>query len=415
MYFVDTLHKNGIGVILDWVPAHFPKDEHGLYKFDGTRLYEYQGDDRVENEGWGTRYFDVGRNEVQSFLISSALFWLEKYHIDGLRIDAVASMLYLDFDRRPGEWVPNAYGDNKNLEAIAFFRKLNTEVLSRHPDVLMIAEESTSYPHVTGDVREGLGFHLKWNMGWMNDTLFYVEKDPLYRKFHHDKLTFSLMYAFNECFVLPISHDEVVHGKKSFIDKMPGDYWKKFAGARVFAAYQMLHPGKKLTFMGGEIGQFREWAYEGEIEWFLLDEYATHRKHKAFIKALNAFYLAEPALWQVDDSFDGFKWIDADDKDRSVASFRRIDKNGKELIVVLNFTPSTYEDYLLQVPVDGTYVEVFNTDDTAYGGSGVTNAGVQFRSESVGGKQAVRLRLPPLGGCVLRCTRKKTAGRPSRK
>ena len=414
-YFVDTMHAAGIGVFLDWVPAHFPKDAYGLYEFDGKPLYEYQGHDRMENRGWGTRCFDVGREEVQSFLISNATYWAKEFHADGLRVDAVSSMLYLDYDREPGEWFPNVHGNNINLESVAFFKKLNAHMRRECPGVLMIAEESTSYPHVTGDVREGLGFHLKWNMGWMNDTLFYVEKDPLYRKFHHDKLTFSLMYAFNECFVLPISHDEVVHGKKSFIDKMPGDYWKKFAGARVFAAYQMLHPGKKLTFMGGEIGQFREWAYEGEIEWFLLDEYATHRKHKAFIKALNAFYLAEPALWQVDDSFDGFKWIDADDKDRSVVSFRRIDKNGKELIVVLNFTPSTYEDYLLQVPVDGTYVEVFNTDDTAYGGSGVTNAGVQFRSESVGGKQAVRLRLPPLGGCVLRCTRKKTAGRPSRK
>jgi 1,4-alpha-glucan branching enzyme len=283
------------------------------------------------------------------------------------------------------------------------------------PGVLMIAEESTDFAGVTGDDRDGLGFHLKWNMGWMNDTLFYAEKDPLYRKYHHNKLTFSLMYAFNEHFVLPISHDEVVHGKKSMIDKMPGDYWKKFAGARLFAAWQILHPGKKLSFMGGEFGQFREWAYESELEWFLLDEYATHRKHKAFTKALNAFYLAQPALWQVDDSFDGFKWIDADDHDRSILSFRRIDKNGRELIAVLNFTPATYEHFLLQVPVDGTYEEVFNTDDIAYGGSGVTNVGVQFRSERIGDKHGVRLRLPPLGVTVLRCVRKKpTGGKPGR-
>ena len=414
-YFVDTMHQSGIGVLLDWVPAHFPKDAYGLYEFDGRPLYEYQGMDRMENRGWGTRCFDVGREEVQSFLISNATYWAKEFHADGLRVDAVTSMLYLDYDRDPGQWLPNVHGDNRNLESIAFFKKLNAHMRRECPGVLMIAEESTAFPHVTGEDREGLGFHLKWNMGWMNDTLFYAEKDPLYRAYHHDKLTFSLMFAFNEHFVLPISHDEVVHGKKSFIDKMPGDYWKKFAGARAFAAYQMLHPGKKLTFMGSEIGQFREWAYEGEIEWFLLDEYATHRKHKAFIKALNAFYLAEPALWQVDDSFDGFRWIDADDKDRSVISFRRIDKKGKELIVVINFTPSTYEDFWLQVPADGTYVEVFNTDEVRFGGSGVTNTGVRFRSESAGGKHAVRLRIPPLGACVLRYTAKRAAGRPNRK
>ena len=413
-YFVDTMHASGIGVFLDWVPAHFPKDAYGLYEFDGKPLYEYQGKDRMENRGWGTRCFDVGREEVQSFLISNATYWAKEFHADGLRVDAVSSMLYLDYDRDSGEWLPNVHGDNRNLEAIAFLKKLNMHMRRECPGVLMIAEEATAYPHVTGTGRDGLGFHLKWNMGWMNDTLFYVKQDPVYRKYHHDKLTFSLMFAFNEQFVLPISHDEVVHGKKSMIDKMPGDYWKKFAGARVFAAYQMLHPGKKLTFMGSEIGQFREWAYEGEIEWFLLDEYATHRKHKAFVKALNAFYLAEPALWQVDDSFEGFKWIDADDRDHSFISFRRIDKNGKELIVVLNFTPVTHEDFWLQVPIDGTYVEVFNTDDTAYGGSGVTNTGVQFASESIGGKQFVRLRVPPLGGCVLRCVKKRAKARPVR-
>ena len=413
-YFVDTMHASGIGVILDWVPAHFPKDAYGLYEFDGKPLYEYQGKDRMENRGWGTRCFDVGREEVQSFLVSNATYWVKEFHADGLRVDAVTSMLYLDYDRAPGEWLPNVHGTNMNLESVAFFKKLNAHMRREFPDVLMIAEEATSYPHVTGDVRQGLGFHLKWNMGWMNDTLFYVEKDPLYRKFHHDKLTFSLMYAFNERFILPISHDEVVHLKKSMIDKMPGDYWKKFAGARVFSAYQMLHPGKKLTFMGSEIGQFHEWAYKEQIDWFLLDEYATHRKHKAFVKALNAFYLAEPALWQVDDSFEGFKWIDADDRDRSVISFRRIDKSGKELIAVINFTPSTYEDFWLQVPADGTYTEVFNTDDTAYGGSGVTNAGTQFVSETMGGKQVIRLRVPPLGACVLRRTKKRAKARTAR-
>ena len=413
-YFVDTMHAHNLGVFLDWVPAHFPKDAYGLYEFDGKPLYEYQGYDRMENRGWGTRCFDVGREEVQSFLISSAAYWAREFHADGLRVDAVTSMLYLDYDREPGEWLPNVHGTNRNLEAIAFFKKLNAHMRQEYPGVLMIAEESTAFPHVTGKDREGLGFHLKWNMGWMNDTLFYAEKDPLYRSFHHDKLTFSLMYAFNEHFVLPISHDEVVHGKKSLIDKMPGDYWKKFAGARLFAAYQMLHPGKKLSFMGNEIGQFREWDYAGQIEWFLTDEYATHRKHKAFIKALNAFYLDEPALWQVDDSFDGFKWIDANDKSRSITSFRRIDKNGRELIAVLNFTPVVYEDFLLEVPADGTYCEVFNTDDTAFGGSGVTNTGTQFRSEQMGTKHAVRLRLPPLGVSVLRCTRKRAQRKKSR-
>ncbi len=408
MEFVDIMHTAGIGVILDWVPAHFPKDAFGLYEFDGQPLYEYQGEDRQENRGWGTRRFDVGREEVQSFLVSNAVYWAEKYHADGIRVDAVSSMLYLDYEKEPGEWVPNVYGDNRCLEAVAFFKKLNSSMKKEYPDVLMIAEESTSWPNLTGFENDGLGFDLKWNMGWMNDTLFYVEKDPVYRKYHHDKLTFSLCYAFSEKYVLPISHDEVVHGKKSFLDKMPGDYWRKFAGARAFAAYQMTHPGKKLNFMGNEIAQFREWDYDGSIEWFMLD-YEMHAKYQFYISELNNFYLKYPSLWEIDDSWDGFKWIDADMKDESIISFRRIASCGKELVVVINFTPRTYEDYTLPVPFAGAYQELFNSDDVRYGGSGVVNTGYTFKTEPFSHKEytdAIRLRLPPMGAVVLRCVRK---------
>jgi 1,4-alpha-glucan branching enzyme len=395
MYFVDTLHKNGIGVILDWVPAHFPKDEHGLYKFDGTRLYEYQGDDRVENEGWGTRYFDVGRNEVQSFLISSALFWLEKYHIDGLRIDAVASMLYLDFDRRPGEWVPNAYGDNKNLEAIAFFRKLNTEVLSRHPDVLMIAEESTSWSKITAPTWEGgLGFNFKWNMGWANDMYDYVQTDPLYRKYKHSKLNFSMMYAFSENFILPISHDEVVHGKLSFIDKQFGSYENKFKGARLFMAHMMAHPGKKMTFMGCEYGQFREWDYENQLEWFMLD-YEKHRQLQEYTAALNAFYLEHPALWQDDFTWDGFRWVLADEANMNLLAYERIGKKGSKILCIFNFSGAYVKDYKLTLS-DESILErggrsklkdlkwkcAFHTEDKRFGGDGDTPAELIFENGS---------------------------------
>ena len=413
MNFVDVMHCAGIGVILDWVPAHFPKDQFGLYEFDGQPLYEYQGRDRIENRGWGTRRFDVGREEVQSFLVSNAVYWAEVYHADGLRVDAVTSMIYLDYDKADGEWLPNVFGDNRCLEAIAFFKKLNGAMMEECPGVLMIAEESSAWKGITSSEGENsLGFDLKWNMGWMNDTLFYAEKDPIYRKYHHDKVTFPMMYAFNEKYVLPISHDEVVHGKKSFLDKMPGDYWKKFAGARVFEAYRMTLPGKKLTFMGCEIGQFREWAHEDDIEWFLLD-YDTHARHQLYCADLNHLYLKYPELWQVDDSWKGFQWIDADNRDASVLSYRRIAENGKELLVVLNFTPVAYEDYFLRVPTEGVYEEIFNSDDEKYGGSGVTNAGATFDSmrDPIFGSysEGIRLRVPPLGATVLRMTKKRSA------
>ncbi len=407
MNFVDSMHEAGIGVILDWVPAHFPKDEHGLYEFDGGRLYEYQGDDRVEHKGWGTRCFDVGRNEVESFLVSGALFWLEKYHVDGLRVDAVASMIYLDYDKKPGEWVPNIYGNNRNLEAIAFFRKLNHAVKEYYPDVMMIAEESTAWADVTTFERGGLGFDMKWNMGWMNDTLSYAMTDPLFRKYSHEKTTFSLTYAFGEKYVLPISHDEVVHGKKSFLDKMSGDYWQKFASARVFLGYMMTHPGKKLFFMGSEIGQFREWDFASSVEWFLLD-YEAHAKFQYFVAELNHFYLKQPPLWQKDDSWDGFRWIDADNRDQSILSYRRIDGEGKELIILLNFTPVRREEFLIGIPKSGIYEEIFNSDRPEFGGSGAENRGnlCSTGKEWNGCPDSLRITVPPLAMAVFQWKRK---------
>ena len=403
MAFVDSMHEAGIGVILDWVPAHFPKDAHGLYEFDGQPLYEYQGWDRIEHAGWGTRRFDVGRTEVQSFLISNALFWLRKYHVDGLRVDAVASMIYLDYDRKPDEWVPNVFGTNRCLEAIAFFRKLNACVKEQVPDALMIAEESTALANVTTFENDGLGFDMKWNMGWMNDTLAYAQEDPLFRKHHHERMTFSLTYAFGERYVLPISHDEVVHGKKSFLDKMSGDYWQKFASARAFYGYLMTHPGKKLFFMGSEIGQFREWDHEGQVEWFLLD-YEAHAKFQHYVSELNHLYLEQSPLWECDDSWEGFEWIDADNREESILSYRRKDKAGRELTVVLNFTPVVREDFLLGVSDAGIYEEIFNSDDESFGGSGVINVGdlpttgEPWRAQG----DSIRLRIPPLGMTVIR-------------
>ena len=402
MALIDSLHEAGIGVILDWVPAHFPKDEHGLYEFDGTPLYEYQGWDRMEHSGWGTRRFDVGRTEVQSFLISNAMFWIEKYHADGLRVDAVASMLYLDYDKNPGEWVPNSLGTNQCLEAIAFFKKLNSCIKCYHPDVITIAEESTAWPHVTGEDADSLGFDMKWNMGWMNDTLAYLPVDPIFRKHHHRSLTFSMTYAFSERFVLPFSHDEVVYGKKPLIYKIHGDEWQRFAMLRALYGYMMTHPGKKLSFMGNEIGQTREWNHDGQIAWELL-EYAPHATLQHFISELNHFYLENPCLWSIDGSWEGFEWIDPNDQDRSILSYRRKDGKGKEILALINLTPVPYEDFSLQVPTAGGYRERLNSDDLPFGGSGVTNGSSVMYAEYDENTSSyrIRLRVPPLGVTLL--------------
>lgn len=393
MGFIDACHQAGLGVILDWVPGHFPQDDAGLAFFDGTPCYEYEDHLKREHKGWGTLVFDWGRNEVRSFLISNAVYWLDLYHIDGLRVDAVASMLYLDYDRKEGEWRPNWKGGRENLEAVSFLKDLNKAVFKDFPNVLMIAEESTSWPMVTSPTEAGgLGFNFKWNMGWMNDSLDYMKTDPFFRKEKHNALTFPLIYAFSENYILPLSHDEVVHEKGSLINKMPGTYEGKFAGLRAYYAYMMAHPGKKLLFMGGELAQFSEWNYTRELDWNLLD-FKMHSKMKDFVSFLNHFYLDCPPLWEQDRDWRGFQWIELNDRERNILSFKRIGIDGQELIVVCNFAPVYRQKYLLEVAYKGDYQVLLNTDDIRFGGDGFLQEKMIAENE---------LNLPPLSTLYLK-------------
>ncbi len=405
MEFVDRCHQAGLGVFLDWTPAHFPRDTHGLAFFDGTHLFEHSDPRQGSHPDWGTLVYNYGRNEVQNFLISNALFWLDKYHIDGLRVDAVASMLYLDYSRKEGEWVPNRYGGRENLDAIDFFKRLNEVVHLRFPGALTIAEESTSWPSVSRPTYlGGLGFSLKWNMGWMNDTLGYFSKDPLFRRYQHNKLTFSLLYAFSENFMLPFSHDEVVHGKSSLLHKMPGDMWQQFANLRILLAYQYAHPGKKLLFMGQEFAQRLEWSETRSLDWHLL-QHEPHRGIQRLVGDLNKLLTNEPALHQVDFDWLGFEWIDANDSDNSVYSFIRRGKNPDDmLIVVINATPVVRYGYHIGVPRAGHYEEVLNTDATIYGGSNVGNLGGMNAGEHAwqGRRHSLALTIPPLAAVFLK-------------
>ncbi len=409
-YFVDTCHQNGLGVILDWVPAHFPKDGHGLARFDGTALYEHGDKYRGEHREWGTHIFNYDRHEVRSFLISNAIYWFDVFHIDGLRVDAVAFMLYLDYGREEGEWLPNAYGGRENIGAIEFLRCLNTVVYQYFPNVMMIAEESTSWPLVTGPVHDGgLGFSHKWNMGWMNDFLKYMSMDSIYRKYNQNLITFSFMYAWSENFILVLSHDEVVHGKCSLLNKMPGDYWQKFAGLRAAFGYFIGHPGKKLLFMGGEYGQFIEWKYKESLDWHLLD-YPMHKKLHQYVKDLNHLYLEEPALHEVDFNCDGFEWIDCNDTEHSVVSFLRKGKDWQDMLIfVCNFTPAVHENYRIGAPLDTVYTEIFNSDCEVYGGSNVINT-KNIQAENLPYHQkpySIVLKIPPLATIILRPSIKK--------
>jgi 1,4-alpha-glucan branching enzyme len=401
--FVDECHRHGIGVILDWVPGHFPKDAHGLAQFDGTALYEHADPRQGEHRDWGTLIFNYGRNEVRNFLLANALFWLREYHIDGLRVDAVASMLYLDYSRNPGEWIPNRYGGRENIEAIEFLRQLNALTHVEHPGSIMVAEESTAWPSVSRPTYVGgLGFTYKWNMGWMNDILEFVRLDPVHRRWHHQHLTFSLLYAFTENFILPFSHDEVVHGKGSMFGKIPGDDWQKAATLRALYGFMYAHPGKKLMFMGAEFGQGREWNYDQSLDWHLL-ELPSHRGLRQFVTDLNQVYRRERALHEVDFDGHGFHWIDCTDSENSVVSFiRRSQDGGEAVVAILNFTPVPREGYRIGVPAAGSYVELINSDAALYGGGNVGNGGAVFTEPiaSHGHADSLRLTLPPLG-CLL--------------
>ncbi len=405
MYLVDECHMNGLGVIMDWVPAHFPKDGHGLAKFDGTSLYEHQDPRQGEHPDWGTLVFNYNRHEVRNFLISNALFWFEKYHIDGIRVDAVASMLYLDYGRNKDEWIPNKWGGNQNISAADFLKQLNSTIYGYFPGIMMIAEESTSWPMMTKPPHTGgLGFTYKWNMGWMNDYLKYVCMDPAYRKHYHNSITFSIMYAMSENYVLVLSHDEVVHGKRSMIEKMPGDYWQKFAGLRVTYGFMYGHPGKKLLFMGGEFGQFIEWNFKQGLDWNLLS-YEMHSKLRCFVRDLNKLYASEKALYEVDFSYDGFEWLDCSDSDHSIVSFLRKGSHPKDMLLfVCNFTPAVHNNYRIGVPFDAFYREVLNSDSEIYGGSNVGNLG-GLAAERVEYKQwfySLSLQMPPLAVLVFK-------------
>ncbi|MEE4314965.1 MAG: 1,4-alpha-glucan branching protein GlgB [Desulfofustis sp.] len=406
MYFVDQCHQNDIGVILDWVPAHFPKDDHSLARFDGTSLYEHEDPRKGAHPEWGTMIYNYGRREVSNFLIANALFWLDRYHIDGLRVDAVASMLYLDYSRKDGEWMPNCYGGRENLEAIEFIRHMNSIIYDRFPNTLMIAEESTSFYGVSKPADQGgLGFGFKWNMGWMNDILSYFSKDPLYRKFHHNALTFSLMYAFSEQYVLPLSHDEVVHGKRSLLEKMPGDRWQKFANLRLLLLSMYLHPGKKLLFMGGEFGQISEWYCKRSLDWHLAEQDGDHRSLIDFVRDLNHFYRDNPSLWQLDHDYRGFNWIDLEDQDNSIISFARLAEDGQDhLVCLLNFTPQTISGYRLGLPTGNDYRAVFCSDSVNFGGSSICpeQPFTAYPEPHARADYHTLITVPPLAGVVLK-------------